>query len=226
MKADEVKRREEIMRADELKRKAEADLAAAAEAKARDVERVDDAKRKEEIKRADELKRNAEANLAAAADAKAKAEAEAAKQSLERERRFANMKESDKVAATAAVRARPEEVRVELESSHAKERIEAALLGAIESDDSAVTTREGQVDGQSESEVKRKTIDRRAERAKSLLKKTRVAGGFAVSKYDVVVMKDSKNDINMPHLLEGSLKDLLKDGLPPKRRRSSGDQNY
>jgi hypothetical protein len=53
---------------------------------------------------------------------------------------------------------------------------EAALLGAIASDDSAVTTREGQVDGQSESEVKRKTIDRRAERAKSLLKKTRVAG--------------------------------------------------
>jgi hypothetical protein len=36
---------------------------------------------------------------------------------------------------------------------------EAALLGAIESDDSAVTKREGQVDGQSESEVKQKTID-------------------------------------------------------------------
>ena len=53
---------------------------------------------------------------------------------------------------------------------------EAALLGAIESDDSVVTTREGQVDGQSESEVKQKTIDQRAERAKSLLKKTRVAG--------------------------------------------------
>jgi hypothetical protein len=51
-------------------------------------------------------------------------------------------------------------------------RIEAALLGAIESDDSAVTAREGQVDGQSESEVKQKTIDQRAERAKSLLKKT------------------------------------------------------
>jgi hypothetical protein len=33
-------------------------------------------------------------------------------------------------------------------------------------------------------------------------------------------MKDSKNDIKMPHLLEGSLKDLLKDGLPSKRRRS------
>jgi hypothetical protein len=53
---------------------------------------------------------------------------------------------------------------------------EAALLGAIASDDSAVTTREGQVDGQLESEVKQKTIDQRAERAKSLLKKTRVAG--------------------------------------------------
>ena len=53
---------------------------------------------------------------------------------------------------------------------------EAALLGAIASDDSAVTTREGQVDGQSESEVKQKTIDRMAERAKTLLKKTQVAG--------------------------------------------------
>ncbi len=53
---------------------------------------------------------------------------------------------------------------------------EAALLGAIASDYSAVTAREGQVDGQSESEVKRKTIDQRAERAKSLLKKIRVAG--------------------------------------------------
>ncbi len=53
---------------------------------------------------------------------------------------------------------------------------EAALLGAIESDDSAVMTREGQVDGQSESEVKQKTIDRMAERAKTLLKKTQVAG--------------------------------------------------
>jgi hypothetical protein len=49
---------------------------------------------------------------------------------------------------------------------------EAALLGATESDDSAVMTREGQVDDQSESEVKQKTIERRAERANSLLKKT------------------------------------------------------
>ncbi len=53
---------------------------------------------------------------------------------------------------------------------------EAALLGADASDDSVVTKREGQVDGQSESEVKQKTIDQKAERAKSLLKKTRVAG--------------------------------------------------
>jgi hypothetical protein len=53
---------------------------------------------------------------------------------------------------------------------------EAALLGSIASDNFAVTTREGQVDGQSESEVKQKTIDRRAEGAKSLLKKTQVEG--------------------------------------------------
>jgi len=224
MKADEVERREEIRRADELNRKADADLTAAAEAKARDDKKAEDAKRKEEIKRADELKRNAEANLAAAADAKAKADAEAAKQSLERERRSAAMRASDEVAAAAAVQASSEQMRLELESSHAKERIEAALLGAMETDDPMVTTTEGREDGQSETEAKRKTIDKTAERAKKLLKKTRVAGGF--SKYDVVVMKDSKNDLNMPHLLEGSLKDLLKDGLPSKRRRSSGDQNY
>jgi hypothetical protein len=225
MKADEVKRREDIRRADELNQKADADLAAAAEAKARDAKRVEDAKRKEEIKRADELKRNAEANLAAAADAKAKADAEAAKQSLERERRFAAMRASDEVAAAAAVQASSEQMRVEVESSHAKERIEAALLGAMETDDPVAIIREGQDDGQTETEAKRKTTDKTAERAKHLLKKTRVAGGFA-SKYDVVVMKDSKSDLNMPHLLEGSLKDLLKDGLPSKRRRSSGDQNY
>jgi hypothetical protein len=219
------------MRAEELKRKADADLAAAAEAKARDVKRADDAKRLEEIKRADELKRNAEANLAAAAGAKAKAEADAAKQSLERERRVTSMTASDEVAAAAKVAAAamqfsPEQMRVEQESSHAKERIEAALLGAMETDSSVIATREGPEESKPESDVKRKPIDRTAERAKNLLKKTRVAGGFAVSKYDVVVMKDSKSDINMPNLLEGSLKDLLKDGLPPKRRRSSGDQNY
>jgi hypothetical protein len=214
------------MRADELKRNADADLAAAAEAKARDVKRAEDAKRKEEIKRAEELKRNAEANLAAAAGAKAKADAEAAKQSLERERRVASMMTSDEVeAAAAVVQSSPEQMRIE-ESSHAKDRIEAALLGAMETDDKVVATREGREESQSESDVKQKPIDRTAERAKNLLKKTRVAGGFAVSKHDVVVMKDSKNDINMPNPLEGSLKDLLKDGLPPKRRRSSGNQNY
>jgi hypothetical protein len=134
------------------------------------------------------------------------------------------MRASDEVAAAAAVQASSEQTRVEVESSDVKERIEAALLGAMETDDPVVATREGREDGQSETEAKRKTIDKTAERAKSLLKKTRVAGGF--SKYDVVVMKDSKNDLNMPQLLEGSLKDLLKDGLPSKRRRSSGDQNY
>jgi hypothetical protein len=213
------------MRAEELKRKADADLAAAAEAKARDAKRADDAKRMEEIKRADELKRNAEANLAAAADAKAKAEADAAKLILERERRATSMMASDEVAA-AAMQLSPEQMRVGQESLHAKERIEAALLGAMDIDDSVTATRKGSEESKPESDVKRKPIDRTAERAKNLLKKTRVAGGFAVSKYDVVVMKDSKGDINMPNLLEGSLKDLLKDGLPPKRRRSSGDQNY
>ena len=41
-------------------------------------------------------------NLAAAADAKSKADAEAVKQSLERERRFAALRASDEVAAAAA----------------------------------------------------------------------------------------------------------------------------
>jgi hypothetical protein len=69
-------------------------------------------------------------------------------------------------------------MRVEVESSHAKERIEVAKA----TDDPMVTTTERREDGQSETEAKRKTIDKTAERAKSLLKKTRVAGDF--SKYD------------------------------------------
>ena len=77
-----------------------------------------------------------------------------------------------------------------------KEMIEAALLGAEDTDNKP--------------------------------KKKRVAGGFAVSKYDVVVM-NSPNEFDVPQLLEGSLKDLLKDEPPPKRRtrrNPSGESQY
>jgi len=207
-----------------------------------DLQRVQDAKRNEEIKRAEELKRKADADLAAAAEAKAKAEdAEVAMQRLERERKLAEEKRVN-IDETPTKQESPERSQVEKESLETKERIEAALLGAEEPDISTSkdvsgrTKRQGQEEEQSKAEMKREksnptsTSKRQNKKAKTSQKKaTRVAaGGFAVSKYDVVVMKDPKN-IDMPQLLEGSLKDLLKDGPPPKRRNrrdSSEDLNY
>jgi hypothetical protein len=81
------------------------------------------------------------------------------------------MRASDEVAAAAAVQASSEQMRVEVESSHTKERIVAALLGAMETDDPVVTTREGQDDGRSETEAKRKTIDKRLKGQNIFLRK-------------------------------------------------------
>ena len=177
--AEEAKQKLEIQRAEELKRKAEADKIAAVkaeEAKRNEeiqrAEAANEAERQKQIKRAQELQSQAEADRIAAAEAKAKADAEAA------------MRESS------------ERLRVGEESLDTKEMIEAALLGAEDTDNKP--------------------------------KKKRVAGGFAVSKYDVVVM-NSPNEFDVPQLLEGSLKDLLKDEPPPKRRtrrNPSGESQY
>ena len=208
-----------MRRADELNQKADANMAAAAQAKARDNKRANDAKRKEEIKRADELKWSAEADLAAAADAKAKAETEAAKQSLERERRFSAMRASDEVAPAAAAQEVLNRCVQKWKVCTRKKGSRLHFFGATET-----KTREGREDGQSESEAKRKTIDKTAESAKNLLKKTRATCRFEVSDYDVVATKVSKNDLNMPQLLIA--KKPAKGWSASKRWRSSGDQNY
>jgi len=164
-----------------------------------------DGKRAEEIKRAEELKRKAEADLAAVAEARAKLAAEAAKQS---EIKSTNKRANDDVEA-----AKTEQLRIELKSSESKERIEAALLGALEPDDSAGET---QIKQQSSDDS---TLSKRPDKAKTLQRKSRLP------QYDVIFMKDKKDEIDVPQLLEGSLKDLLKEGSPT-RRSSSGDLNY
>ena len=147
--------------------------------------------------------------MAAAAKAKAKADAEAEKQV--RERKSAEVHAAAEAATTrqGSFQQSPEDSRESAET-----RIEAALLGAEESNDPGRT-----VAGGEETQAKQPKASQQ--------KKPQVAGGFAVSKYDVVVMKKPKSEIDMPQLLEGSgsLKDLLKDGPRPTRRTSSND-NY
>jgi len=207
-----TKNREEIRNDDEFKRP-EIDLtAASSKAKSIDVKRAEDVKKMEDIRRAEELKHNAEANLAAAA--RAKAEAVVVKPRSE-------IKSSVSIGvAVAASENSDEEMLVKLESSQAKETIEAALLGAMVVEDSMPLPESDN----SEPQVKGNAIDRTAEKAKYLVRKALVAGG-AAPKYDVVITKSSKNEIDMSKLLEGSgsLKDLL--GRSPKRRRK-GNENY
>ena len=107
-------------------------------------------------------------NLAAAADAKSKADAEAVKQSLERERRFAALRASDEVAAAAAAQEVLNRCVQKWKVRTRKKGSRLHFFGATET-----TTREGREDGQSETEAKRKTIDKTAESAKNLLKKIR-----------------------------------------------------
>ena len=186
-----------IQRAEELKRKAEADKIAAVkaeEAKRNEeiqrAEAANEAERQKQIKRAQELQSQAEADRRAAADAKAKADAEAA------------MRESS------------ERLRVGEESLDTNEMIEAALLGADDTEKPSAKSDQ--------------TSSSKKPDAQNSQQKKRVAGGFAVSKYDVVVM-NSPNELDVPQLLEGSLKDLLKDEPPPKRRtrrNPSGESQY
>jgi len=58
---------------------------------------------------------------------------------------------------------------------------------------------------------------------------TASGSGFAASskREDVVVLNDpEKNAINMPQVLEGSLKDLLQNDPRQKTRRNKGNNNY
>lgn len=170
---------------------------------------ADDVKRAEEIKRADDLKRKAEADLAAVAEAKAKLAAESAKQS---EIKSNNMNgASDEVEAAKSERL----WRVEPKSSESKEIIEAALLGALEPDDSSG---DGQDESKADNKSEQQTTDKRSEKAVTAQRKPRKP------QYDVIFLKE-KDEIDAPQLLEGSLKDLLNDGSMRKRRSPSGD-NY
>lgn len=181
---------------------------------------ADDVKRSEEMKRAEELKRKAEADLAAAAKAKAKLNAETAKQG---ELKASNQRADDK--ARAAKEESSERLRVKLKSLESKEIIEAALLGALEPEDSGGISKQGYDDSQSGTQIEQPTRDdlassTRLDKSKTTQRKPRLP------QYDVIFMKDQNSDIDVPQLLEGSLKDLLKDGSTPTRKSSSGDLNY
>ena len=104
------------------------------------------------------------------------------------------------VDAEVAMQESSQRVRAGKESVESHEMIEAALMGGADSD------------SEPQQDIKP---------SRTHQKKTR---GFAV-KYDVVITNGSNNDIDVPQLLEGSLKDLLKeDG--GRRDRRTGDNNY
>ena len=166
--------------------------------------------------RAEETKRKKQAQIDAkrAEEARLKSEQIAADKAQEAERLKAieqanelKQKAEADLAAAAAAKAEvdaevamqesSQRVRAGKESVESHEMIEAALMGA-----------------DSDSEPQKDTKPSRT-------KKTR---GFAV-KYDVVITNGSNNDIDVPQLLEGSLKDLLKEG-GGRRDRRTGDNNY
>ena len=162
--------------------------------------------------RAEETKRKKQAQIDAkrAEEARLKSEQIAADKAQEAERLKAIEQANElNLAAAAAAKAETDaevamqessqRVRAGKESVESHEMIEAALMGA-----------------DSDSEPQQ---DTKPSRTFNL--KTR---GFAV-KYDVVITNGSNNDIDVPQLLEGSLKDLLKeDG--GRRDRRTGDNNY
>ena len=162
--------------------------------------------------RAEETKRKKQAQIDAkrAEEARLKSEQIAADKAQEAERLKAIEQANElNLAAAAAAKAETDaevamqessqRVRAGKESVESHEMIEAALMGA-----------------DSDSEPQQ---DTKPSRTFNL--KTR---GFAV-KYDVVITNGPNNDIDVPQLLEGSLKDLLKeDG--GRRDRRTGDNNY
>ena len=160
-----------------------------------DAEREAAAKQQQEIKRQKEMQRATELKQKADADLAAAADAR---------------KRAD---AEAAMQESSLRIRKE-ESLETHELIEAALLGANDDTSNRDT---------SSSSDKPVSKDTPEQQARQRAKQKGAAGGFAVSKYDVVIT-NSPSDIDVPQLLEGSLKDLLK-GAPPKRR-NRGDNNY
>ena len=180
--------------------------------KAQETQRVEELTRAQEVQHLEELKRAAEADakrvveINRAEDLKRKADADL-QSALELERRLvAEMANPD-----AAPTKQKSEGRLET-----KEQIEAALLGAEEEQGEQqwpVEKKKRQATGQGF----------KKEKVAAGAKKKRVVAG-----YNVVVMKDPKGSVDMPQILEGSLKDLLKgDQSNSNRRRSSmGDNNY
>ena len=229
--AQEARKRKEQQRADEaqLKLQAKIDAKKAEEARKQaelrqaEEEKVAAAKaeaqRKEEIQRAEKLKQQADAERAAAT----KQQEEIQRQKdIQRVSELKRKADADLAAAAdarkradaeAAMQESSLRIRKE-ESLETHELIEAALLGA--NDDINVSEQNTAPD----KPVSKATPE---QQAKQKTQQKRTAGGFAVSKYDVVIT-NSPSDIDVPQLLEGSLKDLLK-GAPPKRRNRGGN-NY
>jgi len=213
-RAQEAKQMENIQRAAEAKRKEEA--------KKNEVE----TKQKQEIRRAEELRRRAEADLALAAEAKAKADAiKATKQ--QKSRLSAEERNTKDDGTVEQMRqGRVEESKGSLDPT---ELIEAALLGAEEPKGGSSRTAlpQGEQPKTSAKQLDKRLRKKKAKTLKTNSRSRTVAGsGFEVSKnYDVMVMKDPKGDIDVPQLLEGSLKDLLKKS-PSMPKRNAGNNNY
>jgi len=228
--AQEARKKKEQQRADEaqLKLQAKIDAKKAEEArKQAELRQAEEkkvaaakaeAKRKEEIQRAEKLKQQADAERAAAT--KQQEEIQRQKE-MQRATELKQKAAADLEAAAdarkradaeAAIQESSQRIRKE-ESLETHELIEAALLGA--NDDNV-----SEQDTASDNPVSKATPE---QQSRQRAKQKGAAGGFAVSKYDVVIT-NSPSDIDVPQLLEGSLKDLLK-GAPPKRR-NRGDNNY
>ena len=175
----------------------------------KEAEQLEQRKRNEEIQRAKELKRKAEADLALAAQAKAKADAEVAKQERE-ESRFTAKEQTDKGSGDAIAAQQERMGTTGATSLDRTEIIEAALLGAEEGDE-ARSWKVPKPGPTSETSTSKR-------RQAKTQKKVAVAAG---SGFDVMVLKDTKNT----QVLEGSLKDLLKD-QGPLPKRNSGNLNY
>lgn len=222
--AQEARKRKEQQRADEaqLKLQAKIDAKKAEEArKQAELRRAEEekvaaakaeAKRKEDIQKAEKLKQQADAEKAAAT--KQQEEIKRQKE-LQRATELKQKADADLAAAAdarkradaeAAMQESSQRIRKE-ESLETHELIEAALLGA--NDDNEQNTA-------SDKPVSKATPEQQA--------RQRAKQKGAVAYPDVVVMNNSPSDIDVPQLLEGSLKDLLK-GAPPKRR-NRGDNNY
>ena len=169
--------------------------------------RAEETKRKKQAQI--DAKRTEEARLKSEQIAAAKAQEAERLKAIEQANELKQKAEADLAAAAAAkaeadaevaMQESSQRVRAGKESVESHEMIEAALMGA-----------------DSDSEPQQ---DAKPSRTQDQKKKR----GFAV-KYDVVITNGSNNDIDVPQLLEGSLKDLLKeDG--GRRDRRTGDNNY